>query len=201
MKWFVRLALTGLVVGPLGCASRTTSSTPRTAIEQLLLSRAVDLSLEKFDLPEVADKKVYLDFTNLKSYDVEYVKVATRGRFARLGSILVNKPEEADYIAEVASGCLGTEDKKAVIGIPGLPVPQAATSTPEVPFFRTTEQTAIMKLLIFVHQKGKLVALGHYYAKADRDEKFLLWYRFQDRDHIREGWESSDAELKRKKEK
>ena len=37
-------------------------------------------------------------------------------RFARIGSILVNKPEEADYIAEVASGCLGTEDKKTVIG-------------------------------------------------------------------------------------
>ena len=58
-----------------------------------------------------------------------------------------------------------------------------------------------MKLLIFVHQKGKLVALGHYYAKADRDEKFLLWYRFQDRDHIREGWESSNADSKRKEEK
>ncbi|KKK59768.1 hypothetical protein LCGC14_3031100, partial [marine sediment metagenome] len=36
-----------------GCASRTTSNTPRTAVEQLLLSRAVDLSLEKFDVPEV----------------------------------------------------------------------------------------------------------------------------------------------------
>jgi hypothetical protein len=50
-----------------GCATRAVSITPRTAIEQLLLSTAVDTAIDKISLPELADKKVYPDFSNLHS--------------------------------------------------------------------------------------------------------------------------------------
>ena len=181
----------------VGCSSRTVSNTPRTAVEQLLLSRAVDLALEKFDMPEAAGRTMYIDLTNLKSYDYEYVKVAVRSRFAKLGATLVDKPEEANYICEVASGALGTEYKSTLVGVPGLPVPSSPVPLPEVSLYRKVEQTAIMKLLVFVHENGKHIASGLYYAGADRDESFLLWFRFSHRDQIREGWERADAELKR----
>ena len=42
----------------IGCTSRTVSNTPRTAIEQLLLSGAVDRALAKFDVPELSGKKL-----------------------------------------------------------------------------------------------------------------------------------------------
>lgn len=189
------LALASVALGLVGCTSRAVTTTPRSAIEQLLLSAAVDKAMERLEVPEVVGKKVFLDFTNLQAYDAEYIKVATRARFAKLGALLVDRAEDADCVAEVASGGLGIEFKSTLVGLPALPVPNMAVPTPELSVYRTTEQTAILKLLVFIHQQGRFVAAHHYYGKADRDESFVLWHRFQKRDEIREGWERADLEL------
>lgn len=191
-----KLILLALLPMLCGCASRTFSTTPRTAIEQLLLSTAVDTALEKFELQEVSGKKVHLDFTNLAGYDTEYIKVAFRGRFAQLGATLIEEPESSDYIAEIASGGVGTEYKSFLIGLPSLPIPGSAMPLPEVSIYRNIEQTGIVKFLVFVRTfDGAFVALDQYFARADRDESFLLWSRSQRKDKIRESWER--AELKR----
>lgn len=187
------LMLVGAVL--TGCGSRAISNTPRTAIEQMLLSGAVDRALEKLDLPEMKGETVHVDFSNLKAYDAEYIKVATRARFAELGAVLVEKPEDAEFTAEVASGGLGIEYKSGMVGLPALPVPQASIPMPELAAYRTVEQTGIMKLLIFIHRQGKFVSANHYYAKCDRDEGFLLWWRMQKVDQVRQGWERADRKL------
>lgn len=183
------------VVCLAGCSGRQFSNTPRTAIEQMILTRAVDLALEKFKMPELAGAKVYPDFTNLKATDAEYIKVATRARLAEIGATLVEKAEEADYVVEIASGALGTEFKKSMIGLPSIPVPNAGVPMPEMALHKSIEQTGIVKLLIFVHAEGKFVAANHYYAKADRDESFTLFWRYQKADDIREGWQHADLKL------
>ena len=188
-----------IVVGALassGCTSRTFSTTSRTAIEQLLLTRAVDVAMVKFNMPELAGKKVFIDFANLKCYEAEYVKVAVRNRIAQSGSRLVSSADDADLTIEVASGALALEYKQGVIGMPALPVPNSPVPLPAMPFYRSTEQTAIIKLLIFVHDSGKFVASHMYYAKADRDESFILQWRSTKQDDVRQGWEQ--AELKTK---
>ena len=113
---------------------------------------------------------------------------------AQIGAILADDAKVADYVVEVASGAMGNEYKSSMVGIPPLPVPNSPLPTPEAAWFRNIEQTGIVKLLIFVHSQGRFVALDHYYAKADREENFVLWFRFQRQDDIREGWEK--AELK-----
>lgn len=193
MKRFLLFAL--LLVLSTGCSTRRVSTTSRTAIEQLLLSTAVDKALAKFDMPMLKDSKVFVDFTNLKGTDVEYLQVALRARVARQGAILVTDAEKADYVMEVASGALAMEDKNSLVGMPALPMPQAPIPIPEMALFKTIEQTAILKLLIFVHQKGRFVASDQYFAKGDRDESFIFWYRFQRVDDVREGWERADASL------
>ena len=185
-----------VVLACAGCTSRTVSNTGRTAIEQLLLSGAIDAALAKFDLPELANQKVYVDFANLKAYDAEYIKVATRCRFAAIGATLVDKAEDAGYVAEVASGGLGTEFKDNSVGLPSIPMPGSPTAFPELPIYKGVEQTALLKLLIFVHAKGKFVASGQYYAACERDEQFILFFRFQSRDDIRQGWQKADVDLK-----
>lgn len=194
MKHVAGLVLAAMVC-VAGCAGRQFSNTPRTAIEQMILTRAVDLALEKFEMPELAGAKVYPDFTNLKATDAEYIKVATRARLAKIGATLVEKADEADFVAEIASGALGTEFKKSMIGLPSIPVPNAGVPMPEMAFHKSIEQTGIVKLLIFVHAEGKFVAANHYYAKADRDESFTLFWRHQKADDIREGWERADLNL------
>ncbi len=187
--FFLALALSA------GCTTRRVTTTSRTAMEQLLLSTAVDKALQKFDLPMLAGSKVFVDCANLKGTDVEYLQVALRARVASQGSILVKDANQADYVMEVASGALAMEDKSSLVGMPAMPMPQASVSVPEMSLFKTVEQTAILKLLIFVHQKGKFVASDQYFATGSRDDSFLLWYRFQRKDDVREGWDRADADL------
>jgi len=182
-----------------GCTSRTFTNTPRAAIEQLLLSGAVDRTLEKFECPELKGHKVYVSTENLKAYDVEYIRVAARARVCRIGGVLVDKPEEAEFTVELASGGLGTEYKSGVVGMPSLPVPNSPVPLPEAPLYRKTEQTGIFKLLVFVHAKGEFVAADLYYAKYDRDESFFILKRYQHGDDIREGWEKSESARKRER--
>lgn len=187
-----------LLIFPAGCTTRNFSNTPRTAIEQLLLSTAVDKAVAKFDIPEVRGEKTYLEFSNLKSYDVEYVKTAVQARFTQIGAVLVEKAEHADYIVEIASGALGTEYKSSILGIPSLPAPGLLTPLPELALARSVEQTGIVKLLVFVHSNGKAVTTDYYYGKAERDESFVLWFRSQRKDDIRKAWEAADKKLKAK---
>lgn len=197
MKCF-RFCLTSCVLlTACGCLTRTYSNTPRTALEQLLISGAVDEALAKFHVPELAGRKVYVDCTNLEAYDAAYVKVATRARFAREGATVVEDAESCEYVAEVASGGLGTEFKVGAVGIPAIPIPGAPVALPEMPLYKNIEQTALMKLLIFVHKKGEFVASARYYAKYDRDESFILFFRFESKDDVREGWERADLNLRR----
>ncbi len=177
---------------PGGCTSRRISHTPRSAIEQLLLSGAVDKAVMKFDLPEVKGRKVFIDFANLNCYDKEYVRAAARARVAELGAILAEKPDGAELTVEVSCGGLGTEFKESVIGLPALPVPNSPVGTPEAPAYREEERTGIVKLLVLVHAKGRYVSARHYYAKADREEGFALGWRFQPTDEIRDGWQRSE---------
>jgi hypothetical protein len=189
------LMLASVFVIAAGCATRQVSTTSRTAIEQLLLSTAVDRALQKFDMPMLKDSKVFVDCANLKGTDVEYLQVALRARAASQGAILVTTPEDADYVMEVATGALAMEYKSLIWGLPSLPMPQAPIPLPEMSLLKTVEQTAILKLLIFVHQKGRFVASDQYFARGDRDESVFLWYRFQREDDVREGWERADAKL------
>lgn len=190
-----------LLIFITGCTTRNFTNTPRTAIEQLLLSTAVDNAVAKFQIPQVTGKKTYLDFINLKSYDIEYVKTAVRARFAQIGAVLVENADQADYIAEISSGALGTEYKSSLLGIPSLPIPGSPTPLPELAVARGVEQTGIVKLFVFIHSNGKFITLDHYYGKAERDEAFILWFRFQPTDDIRKAWEKADNKLKAKSPK
>jgi hypothetical protein len=166
----------------------------------LLMSTAVDRTMDRLEMPELKGEKVYIDFTNLKSYDVEYIKVALRTQTARQGASLVGSAGEATLVMEVASGAHAMEYKSNLIGLPQLPVPKADVPMPEMPLYKKIEQTAIMKLLVFVHRKGEFVSSLLVHAKADRDECFLLGYRYQTADDIRSGWERADLELRNREQ-
>ena len=181
-----------------GCATRTVSNTPRTAIEQLLLSTAVDTAIDKISLPELADKKVYPDFSNLHSYDSEYVKSAFRAYIASGGAIILEKPEEADYIVNISCGALGNEYKDTLLGIPALPVPGSPMTLPELALWKHVERDGIAKFLVTVYTNGKIVSTKHYYGKAERDESFFLWMRSQPKDDIRKAWEKAEESIEKK---
>jgi len=195
MKRIILLGFTAICLS--GCGTRTFTNTDRAAIEQLLLSGAVDKALEQLDVPQVAGNKTYIDFANLKCVDIEYVKAAMRARFSKMGALLVAEVNDADYIVEIASGTVGTEYKSFIVGIPSLPVPGLPTPTPELALAKSIEQSGIVKLLVFVRSnKGKFISSERYYGKMERDETFILWFRSQPKDDIRKAWEAADERVK-----
>lgn len=181
-----------------GCTSRSVSNTPRTAIEQLLLSAAVDKAVLKFHMPELEGKKAYVDFANLQSYDSEYVKSVVCNRIAQNRAVIIEKSEEADFIIRVSSGGVGNEYKETLVGIPAIPVPGSPMTMPELALWKKVERDGIAKFLIAVYHRGEIVQSNHYYGKAEGDESFFLWRRSQPKDDIRKEWEKADERLGQK---
>ena len=192
---YVILSVVLLLVFWAGCATRVVSSTPRTAIEQLLLSTAVDTAIDKISLPELADKKIYPDFTNLQSYDSEYIKCAFKACISSDGATVLERPDGADYIIQVSCGALGNEYKDTLLGIPGLPVLGSPVTLPELALWKHVEQDGIAKFLVTVYSNGRAISKKHYYGKAERDESFFLWMRSQPKDDIRKAWEKSEKDI------
>jgi len=202
MKRFVIIALTAGAAALAGCAQRPITNTPRSAIEQMLLSGAVDRALDKVELHRLRRKKVYVDFQHLECYDKPYVQLAARVRIGEMGAILTDNPEEADAVVQIASGALGTEFKTSVVGMPAMPVPNNPVATPEVTAYSSGEQTGIVKLLVAVFEEGRLTSAMHCYAKCDREESFLFGVRFNPTDQVREGWDEAEfnRQLQRERE-
>jgi hypothetical protein len=97
------------------------------ATEQLLLSDAVDSSVEQLDFSPLAGHRVYLDRDNIPTLRGsaggglvawEYVVSSVRERMVMSGCQLTPDRESAEIVAEVRLGAMGTDGHSFVVGIP-----------------------------------------------------------------------------------
>ncbi len=193
-----RLCISVVVLGmalALGCEQRPLTHTSRGAIEQLVLTGAVDDALDKFEMRQLRRKKVFVDCQYVDGTDAPYVKMATRVRVGELGAVLVESADEADYVLQIARGALGTEYKSSVVGLPAMPVPNSPVATPEAPAWSSGKLTGIAKLFIAVYEQGKLVEAYHYYDKCIWEEANVMGKRYSPQDEIREEWEEAEQKL------
>ncbi|MCA9046820.1 MAG: hypothetical protein KDA69_20995, partial [Planctomycetaceae bacterium] len=118
---FGRLML-GLLLGAstfaVGCSTAQTSNTARSSTEQLLVSNAIDQSLNKIDFSTVAGYSVYLNDAYVDCVDKNYVIGAVRHRILNSGGRLVANADEADIVLELRSGGVGTSMSESYVGIP-----------------------------------------------------------------------------------
>lgn len=177
------LLITWLIAG---CTSTKTTTTARTATEQLLLSTATDHALQDTGFEMFAGRKVYLDATYFDSYDPQYVLGTLRDALSRAGALLENIPSNSDFIVEARSGALAIDESDTMFGIPtiGIPVPLAGTvQTPEISFYKSARQRSSAKfaLLAISRDSG-----AHVYSTGPLDGKsfdkhsrlfFISWHR------------------------
>jgi hypothetical protein len=178
------LFFAGLMIA--GCTTIKTTSTARTATEQLLLSTATDHALTNAGLQMVAGQKVYLDGAYFDSYDSKYVLGTIRDAISRAGGKLQDNATNSDIIIEARSGALAIDQVDQLVGIPsfGLPIPLAGTVlTPEIPFYRSQTQRSYSKFALlaianrsrdFIYSSGPLD--GQSYDKH-ASLIFLSWRR------------------------
>ncbi|HUY32250.1 MAG TPA: DUF6655 family protein [Pirellulales bacterium] len=154
-----------------GCATMRESDTARTGVEQLLISTAVDRSLDKVDLAPLRGAQVYVEEKYLDCTDKNYVIVSLHERVTRAGCTLVDKPDTADVILEIASGAVGTDRDDLFVGIPAIPLAMPSPiSIPKVALYDRAKAmgTAKLRVLAFdAKTRQPLVDSGAQLARAD----------------------------------
>lgn len=156
-----------------GCMAWRVTDPPRTAVEQLLLSTAVDRAVSQLDLGAIVkEKTVHVDVEKLEAVDKPYVVASLHERLGMMGAFILPSAEGAEVIVEARSGGLAIDKFHIMIGIPALslPVPDTLGSvkTPELPLILRERQFSYAKLGLFARRSDgrPLAATGTKYGKA-----------------------------------
>lgn len=161
----------------VGCATSRKSHTARTAREQLLLSNAIDQSLEKLCLEPLRRRAVFVSDQYLDCVDKPYVMGTIRHRILANDSRLVASAEEADVVLEVRSGGIGTNQSEGFIGIPAFGLPGMPLDLPEVKLITQETQSGLVKLAFVAYDAKTGIALGQggtSIARANEDNWYVL---------------------------
>ena len=176
-NWLVILLLTAVLAGN-GCTTTRTSDTARTGMEQLLISNAVDQTLEKVPFAPVSGRKVFVEEKYLDCVDKGYVVGSIRQRLLAAGATLTDAKEGSDITLELRSGGVGTDNVESFVGIPGMALPGPVPfEMPEVRFYEKSSQFGTAKLGIVAYQteSGQLVYdSGKALARADDSRWSML---------------------------
>jgi len=143
----------------VGCTSAQTSNTARTATEQLLISNAIDQSLDKVDFRSLAGQSVFLEEKYVDCVDKQYLLASIRHRILRAGANLVDKADSADIVLEPRSGGVGTTASSSFLGVPEIVLPGMLT-LPEVRFMTRSRQSGYAKIGLAAYDPKTHQTLG-----------------------------------------
>ncbi len=161
-----------------GCSSTKQSNTARTATEQLLISNAVDQSLDKIDFSPLSGSNVFVEEKYIDCVDKGYIIGSIRHKLLQAGAILAAKAEEADAIMEVRSGAVGTDVTSSYMGIPGFSAP-GMIGIPDIKLATRDSQMAVAKIGIVVYSAKSRRELGEggvSMAKADDTNTYFMGF-------------------------
>jgi hypothetical protein len=161
-----------------GCATLKESDTARTGLEQLLISTAADRSLDKVNFAPIAHAKVFLETKYLDCVDKNYIIVGLHQRLFMQNCTLVDKPEDANVVVEVASGGVGTDRHELFVGIPEIPLPPPSPiALPKLALFTRTKAMGTAKLSVVAYDtttKQAVINSGYSLARSDHQNWNVL---------------------------
>lgn len=159
-----------------GCTSTKQSNTARTATEQMLISNAVDHSLNKVDFRPLHGATVYVEDKHLDCVDKGYIIGSIRHRLLHEKVRLAAKAEDAEVVVEVRSGGVGTDAASSFFGMPEITLP-GMLSIPEVKLINRDSQKAVAKIGLVAYETGTkriLGAGGVTTARSDDTNTFIF---------------------------
>jgi hypothetical protein len=146
-------------------------------IEQLLISNAVDQTINKTALPDVMGRKVFVEEKYLDSVDKGYIVGSMRQKLLSAGASLVDAKEASDVTVEMYSGGVGTDNVESYLGVPGLTVPGLPVELPEVRLYEKQSQFGTAKIGVIAYEtpSGKMMYNGGTsLARADNSAWSLI---------------------------
>jgi len=122
----------------------------------------MDRAVSRLDFRALAGKVVFIDDTPIESLnDAQYLVSCTRQHMLASGCIVKDSREEADYVAEIRAGVVGTDRHDLLYGVPAVNIPTMIPTTgfgipsqmPEIPFVKKTDQRAVAKIAVFAYNR------------------------------------------------
>ncbi|MBI1337765.1 MAG: hypothetical protein GC164_12495 [Phycisphaera sp.] len=152
-----------------GCTKVRQTDPMRTATEIYLFSVASQRAVAQLAADELTNKSVYIDNTFMGHPEYEYLVACARAKLLELGVKLTEHREEADIIVELRTPGVGIDRREFLVGIPGIPVgdiassagiPAASVSTPELALVKSDKQwgTAGIAYIAYERETGFVVA-------------------------------------------
>jgi len=148
------------VAAVAGCGTTRWSDTSRTATEQMLISDAVDRAISQIDFSVLEGQNVFLDARFIfGSVDDRYIISTLRQHMLATGCVLKDRPEDADYVAEVRTGAVGTNRNDLLLGTPATQLPSvgatpvSGAAIPEIALFKRTSQQGVCKIAVFAYDR------------------------------------------------
>src|SRR5262245_22304104 len=103
-------ASTLLAAACAGCGTTRMTDTSRSATEMLLVSQAIDRSINQLDFTAMAGKPVFFEEKVLDGVtDKGYLASSLRSKMLADGCLLAEEKAKATYIVEARAGCVGTD--------------------------------------------------------------------------------------------
>lgn len=162
MRYSTLISALALATAVGACTLSRQTSPPRTATEQLLISKAADDAAARLDLKLPAGTKIYLNPVNFDGTDARYAVGAIRDELLKDGALLVPFREGADVTVDVRMGALSIDRSQTFVGLPpmDIPVPLSGTfSFPGISLYSQKEQKGVAKFVATaVDADGRLVS-------------------------------------------
>lgn len=162
-----RLAPAGaLLLLAAACTTERQTEPAATATEELLVTNAVDRSVQNIHVDFPADSKVFVD---TQYYDMDgavrpkYAIAAVREALLHSGAHLTEDRKDADTVVELRAAAQSIDHNSFLIGVPSFPVPIPLAGTlefPEIALFKIDKQTGKSSLALTAYDRknGTLVA-------------------------------------------
>jgi hypothetical protein len=158
------LAVLVLAFVATGCIEPRITNTGRSAVEQNLISHAVERAVDNMSFTAYAGQNAVLDFGKLAPQcDKDYVTAVIETHLALSGINVVEKPEDAKIKIRFVCGVLATDNTMLNIGTPAIPVPLPNTNInfgiPELSIFKRVARTANCRIsaVIYDAKTGKVI--------------------------------------------
>ena len=175
------------------CMAGCGTTREQDATAQLVMSDAVDRSVQNIDFRPLSAQKVYLDNSYLRHVkgigfvNSEYVTSALRQQIVAAGCLIQDTPQDADIIIEARLGVLGADGHRVTFGIPEnnslsatvslIPNAPKLPSIPEIALARREAKEASAKVVAFAYHRETRRPIwqsGVKYSQATARDTWVL---------------------------
>jgi hypothetical protein len=157
--------------------TRDASKSPRAATEQLLLTQAVERSLEDVSVPMLKDATVVMEVAGLTP-DQFYVRDAVAGHLARTQGVrIMGFRDQAKYVVRVMIQALGTELDQSFFGMPQVQGGLIPIALPELPLYKFIREVGYVRYALNIYESGtgRLIMTTPWYTKTAAWRQYTIF--------------------------